>query len=75
MAHCVQKQAESGYLVMSMLQIAEAMKPNLAYFTDPSQNFISDFFGALTQEGTSLGSVSGVQPRPLARLLPWSASQ
>jgi hypothetical protein len=35
------------------------MHPNLAYFTDPNQNFISDFFGALTQQGTSIGAVSG----------------
>ena len=41
------------------LQIAEAMQPDLAYFTDPNQNFISDYFQALTQAGTSIGSVQG----------------
>ena len=41
------------------LQIAEAMEPDLAYFVDPNQNFISDYFQALTQAGTSLGSVQG----------------
>ncbi len=35
------------------------MQPDLAYFTDPSQNFISDYFQALTQAGTSIGSVQG----------------
>lgn len=43
------------------VQIANAMQPNLEYFVDPNQNFISDFFGALTQAGTSIGSVSGGQ--------------
>ena len=43
------------------MQIANAMQPNLEYFVDPNQNFISDFFGALTQAGTSIGSVSGWQ--------------
>jgi len=41
------------------------MKPDVAYFTDPNQNFIQDFFGALTQQGTSLGSVLGRFPRIL----------
>ena len=45
------------------MQIANAMQPNLEYFVDPNQNFISDFFGALTQAGTSIGSVSGGQSR------------
>lgn len=41
------------------VQIANAMQPNAEYFVDPNQNFISDFFGALTQAGTSIGAVSG----------------
>ena len=35
------------------------MKPNPAYFTDPKQNVIKDFFKFATQSGTSGGSVSG----------------
>lgn len=36
------------------------MQPNLAYFTDPDQDFISDFFQALTPSGTEIGAVQGV---------------
>ncbi|CAL5229145.1 g12419 [Coccomyxa viridis] len=46
-------------LTPNFTAIAEAMQPDLAYFTDPSQNFISDYFQALTQAGTSIGSVQG----------------
>ena len=38
------------------------MQPDLAYFTDPDQNFISDFFQALTPSGTQIGQVQGVLP-------------
>ena len=37
------------------------MKPNPAYFTDPKQNVIKDFFKFATQSGTSGGSVSGAE--------------
>ena len=40
------------------------MQPDLAYFTDPDQNFISDFFQALTPSGTQIGQVQGALPDP-----------
>ncbi len=49
-----------GIWTLMGMQIADAMEPNLAYFTDPSQNFVSNFFQALTPAGTSLGAVQGV---------------
>ncbi|CAK0786938.1 hypothetical protein CVIRNUC_010152 [Coccomyxa viridis] len=46
-------------LAPNLTAIAEAMQPDLAYFTDPDQNFISDFFQALTPSGTQIGQVQG----------------
>ena len=55
------KYQDAGCKRILPVQIANAMQPNLEYFVDPNQNFMADFFGALTQAGTSIGSVSGGQ--------------
>lgn len=41
------------------VQILDAPKPDLAYFTDPNQNPTADILKAFTPAGQSLGTVSG----------------
>ena len=41
------------------IQIVNAPKPDLAYFTDPSQNPAADLLKGFTPSGSSVGTVTG----------------